>query len=302
MSIIKRRVSFYLLVLKNDKNSKDNKEVKNEIFRIINGLKNIDKNRNAVLFDFDNRDFIFETITGNKGLVFIKIGRKTPSDTVALRNMNTLTSNDVKMKKNESLEVFTYCMLDLKTGVISYIGNNIAPRISILNSFLNNFKTIDDYQFEIVPILDNDIISDVLKKDIIGSIELCVAMPSDDILCNIIDDKNYFYKIDKNSIKTQSITIKISASRNKNLFKDNSFINELLDKFTNSIKSFQIKAKDSDEKMQVYDLLKYHITQTVDLHDNNKGKLAEGDYLTALKKTYDFNLNKISKFIRKNND
>lgn len=307
MSIIKRKVAFYLLTIncvEEDGNSKnlDNIEVKKQFNKIYDTLKVLKKDRRAELVEFDGGKYVIEIVKNNSDVVIIKVGRQNPSDSVALRDEKTLVSERVKMANTQSLEVFTYLMIDFKTCIVSYISTNLAPRITLIREFLDS-KLNKGLHSQISSILTDDIVDVISKKQVINSIKLSIAVPPDEILADKfgIGEKN-FKEIFKNNIKEQIITYECRSVRNKNLLNGTNSVSEaidsILDKFKDSIKLFHIKAKDDNEKMQTYDVMHYNYTKIVDLYDNKKQRLLEEDYIKALEDSYESNKESLKKYCR----
>ena len=56
-------------------------------------------------------DYVVEIMDYANHHAFIKIGQQNPSNTVALRDMSTLETEDVPMRASQSLELYTFCLI-----------------------------------------------------------------------------------------------------------------------------------------------------------------------------------------------
>ena len=130
-----RKVLFYRLSM-NDKQGKiiSPKELEAKFDKIIQEymIKIPNSNRYAISIEKENEIFVIELIKKNNKLAFLKLGIQNASNAVALRNGETLESDEVDIAPNQSLETYTYCLIDFATTIVSYVNTNTSPRISVL--------------------------------------------------------------------------------------------------------------------------------------------------------------------------
>jgi len=140
MAVKSRKVSFYRLVLekhelipgkrKNQIKAIDNDTMEQYFKEIYNNEMNkLKGGSKAVNVETDTSNYVIEVIEYEDSKAFLKIGQQNASYVVALRDTATLESEKVPMKESQLLELFTFCLIDFKTGIVSYIGINGAPRI-----------------------------------------------------------------------------------------------------------------------------------------------------------------------------
>lgn len=308
----KRKVSFYRLSLEKqtyipERNTAqvrilNNNEIeecfqnlyKNKMIDLANGNKAVD-------VDTSNSSYVIEIIEYSEHILFAKIGQQNRANTVALRDKHTLESEDVPMTATQLLELYTFCLIDFGTGIVSYIGINGAPRISAVRELFNKFLyTEENITAKLAAIMTSDILQTLVKKNIISKISFSVAVPSDEILSNTIGLPASDFDALRN-IKTRTAIYKIVANRNKNIFQSSKKLAELIasirTRFGNDLKGLTVNAKDFNESSQSYDLIHYYFTKTVNLGGENHSTLTEDDFKNALKETYNINKDELLKYI-----
>lgn len=293
-----RKVSFYRLGLIQqvvvDKNTiRENHLRNNEIeekFNLIYEEKAFALNDGgrAVTVSTNSNDYVVEVLDYVNHRAFIKIGQQNPSNTVALRDMTTLETEDVPMRDSQSLELYTFCLIDFETGIVSYIGINGAPKISAIRSLFNECLKEENVYASLAAIMTNDILQTLVSKSIISKISLTVAVPEDHILRDIGVDENTFDSLQH--IKTSTATYNVVARRNRNVFRNSTTLGEWIasvkEKFGDNIKKMSANAKDYNEQSQTYDLMQYNFTKTVTLSDSDSVFPTLEKYRDALEDTY----------------
>lgn len=278
----------------------DNSEIFN-IFKNVNMKANLLKNKKrAVSVSTSSSDYVIEIINVDKKIVFLKIGQQNPSSTVALRDVETLDSEDVPMSDTQLLELFTYCLIDFENCIISYIGLNGAPKISAITSFFEKYIE-EDISVKLNSIMTEDILKTIMKKSTISKLEVDVAVPSDEVLSNSLGiDAKTFDRLQ--NIKTSKIKITVVGERNKNIFKASDqlgkYINELQLKLGNRLVGISANAKDINEDIQTYNLLQYNFTKKVALGNNYNNIISESEFKNALMRTYITNKEELEIYTR----
>lgn len=245
---------------------------------------------------------VVEVISINDSMVFARIGQPNSANTVGIRDERTLEINDVPMGPNQNLELFTYCLIDFETGVVSYIGIQGAPKINALGALFSSHDFGRTITARLAAILTDDIIQLIAHKNIIGKISFTVTIPNDDVLANVVDvGANEFDAL--RNVKYREATYDIVANRNKNVFERSSNLSNLVDalvgRFGDGLRKLKVRAKDYTESMQTYDLMDYNFTRKVTLgNPKDHNTLTEDDFLEALKKTYLQNKNDLLKYTR----
>lgn len=293
-----RKVSFYRLGLVQqivvDKNTiRENHLQNNEIeekFNLIYEEKAFALNGGgrAVTVSTNSNDYVVEILDYANHRAFVKIGQQNPSNTVALRDMTTLETEAVPMKASQSLELYTFCLIDFETGIVSYIGINGAPKISAIRNLFNEYLKEENVYASLAAIMTNDILQTLVSKKIISKLSLTVAVPEDHILRDIGVDENTFDSLQH--IKTSTATYNVVARRNRNVFRNSTTLGEWIasvkEKFGDNIKKMSANAKDYNEQSQTYDLMQYNFTKTVTLSDGDSVFPTLEKYRDALEDTY----------------
>lgn len=305
-----RKVSFYKITMEEEKtfgNKKQNTFISadkiEEFFSLIysSKMQPLRNGNKAITVKPSGIIYVIEVVEYNNHRTFLKIGQQNLSNTVALRDSNTLESERVPMKENQLLELFTFALIDFQTGIISYIGINGAPKISAVRAlFDDNINSSNKITTNLAAIMTNDILNVLVRKRIISKISLTVAIPEDDILSAQNIDMDTFDSL--MNIKSQTATYNIVGRRNKNIFESSSklaeFVAAIKMKYGNNLKKISANAKDDNEKSQVYDLMQYNFTKTVSLGYDDCGLVFEDDFKEALINTYNTYKSELLRYIR----
>lgn len=274
-----------------------------EFFKKLYGKKmhELHDGHRAIDLSVSNSEYVIETISFENHRAFIKIGQQNPSNTVALRDRTTLETENVPMTENQLLELYTFCLIDFVTGIVSYIGINGAPRISAIRSlFDKSVEPGENITTHLAAIMTKDILDVLVKKHIISKVSVTVAIPEDKILSDIGLDQKSFDDI--RNIKTRTATYKIVGRKNKNIFSSSGKLAELIAsikiKYGDNLKGLSVNARNENEKSQAYDLLQYNFTKTVILGNADSTLLTLADFSEALVQTYDTYKEELLKYSR----
>lgn len=313
MAITRRKISFYKLVLEktefvNGTNSikttpLDHEQMVKYFEKIFAKTQKLENGNRAALVDTSSEKYVIEFVgySGNRYL-FMKVGRQNPAETVALRDINTLETQLVPMSQTQMLELFTYCLLDFDTGIISYIGLNGAPRISAIREFFNENEQKDGWiNAKIAVIMTQDIIKTILHKKVISKLDLTVAVPDDDILSDKLGLSEKDFDLLQN-VRTKTISYSITAKRNRTVFKSNSelaiLIADLKGKFGDKLKKLSVNAKNPEENSQIYNLLSYSFTKSVQIENDPGQTIDTNGFKNILFEVYDSNKDELLKYSR----
>ena len=308
-----RKVSFYRLSLEKQtlipgSNTVQVKQLSDsdiEVYfkRICAGkMQALANEHKAMNITVSSSQYVIEVISYEEHRAFIRIGQQNPSNTVALRDRTTLETESVPMKESQLLELYTFCLIDFETGIVSYIGINGAPRISaVRNLFDQRIDRGENVSAHLAAIMTDDILDILVKKHIISMLSVTVAVLEDKILSDIGLDRESFDSI--RNIKTKIVTYKLVGQRNKNIFSSSNKLAELIAsvkmKYGNDLKGLNANAKDQGEKSQSYDLMQYNFTKKVDLGKEDSGLLLDDDFKEALLQTYTRYKDELLKYCRK---
>lgn len=306
-----RKVSFYKICLEKYIDIKKDNLIKSislsndeieDAFKYIydNHMRELGNSNKAIDVDTYRTTYVVEVIDYDDKMVYLKIGQQNHANTVALRDKNTLETESVPMSSTQLLELFTFCLIDFKTGIVSYIGINGAPRISAIRSLFDNYLIKEqNIHTSLAAIIASDIVDIIAKKNIISKISVTYAVPSDEVLSDIMGLKEKDFD-NLHNVKTRTASYNITANRNKKVFKNSWEIKRLLalikEAHGDNLKSFSVNAKNYKERSQPYDLLQYSFTKTVDLLGENHTIIQENDFIRALKQTYVSNINELLRY------
>ena len=143
-----RKVSFYRLSLEKQTllprtrtvrvTQLNNSEIEDCFREIYNEkMQVLSDNHKAINITASNGHYVIEAISFEEHRAFLKIGQQNPSNTVALRDRTTLETENVPMRESQLLELYTFCLIDFESGIVSYIGINGAPKISAGRNLFN---------------------------------------------------------------------------------------------------------------------------------------------------------------------
>ena len=310
--IKKRKVSFYKLTQEKhtyikERNTTeirnlDNITIENNFKYIYDNKTNSLSNGNrAITVRHSSNDYVLEIIEFKDHEAFIKIGQQNSVNTVALRDVDTLETERVPMSDTQQLELFTYFLIDFTTGIVSYIGVNGAPKISVIRTlFDEEFVATQSTYTKIASILTTDILNTLIKKKTISKLTVTYSVPEDNILSNSLGvDKNTFDCL--RNVKTRTASLKLVATRNKNILDSSGSLVDLItsikEKFGSNLLGLTANAKDDNEESQPYNLLQYCFTKTVTIGDESS-IITESDFKSALKNTYNNNKDELLRYAK----
>ena len=307
-----RKVSFYRLSLEKQTRlpgmrtvrvtQLNNSEIEDCFREIYNEkMQVLSDNHKAINITASNGHYVIEAISFEDHRAFLKIGQQNPANTVALRDRTTLETENVPMRESQLLELYTFCLIDFESGIVSYIGINGAPKISaVRNLFDQTLKPGENTSAHLAAIMTDDILQVLVRKHIISKVSVTVAVPEDQILSDIGLDIENFDAI--RNVRTKTATYKLVGRRNKNIFTSSSKLAEMIAaikiKFGDNLQGLTANAKDYNEKSQTYDLLQYNFTKTVVLGREDEGLLTLDDFKDALVNTYDLYKTELLRYCR----
>lgn len=298
-----KTVAFYYLEMRQQQKTLSASEVQNYFDEMYySRMHELTNGHRAITVEQHSENYVFEMLEYKKSRLFMKIGRQNPSETVALRDQQTLESEEVPMKKQQMLELFTYCLYDFKTGIISYMGMNSAPKISAVRElFRKSIENLDGMEVQIAAIMTEDIAKLVQKKKIVSKMSVTVAVPSDDVLEKVLGLNMDDFDLEGNQF-TKELTFKITGKRNRNMFLSSESIRGIVDqlqaKHGSNLLKVSANAKNEDEKSQEYDLLHYKFTKKVEIDPGEGNLITELDFKLALTKIYSQNKVELQKYAK----
>lgn len=309
-----RKVSFYRLSL--EKHTAIPKQRRPQITPLTNSeteacfqqiydnqMKKLSNNHKAIDITVYSSHYVIEVMQYEQHQAFIRIGQQNPSNTVALRDSATLETEKVPMRETQLLELFTFCLIDFETGIISYIGINGAPRISAIRTLFDQYLIPEaSIHAVLAAIMTTDILQVVMRKKMIGKLSIVVSIPDDKILGDIGVSEADFDRVSVQNIKTHTATYTLTAKRNSSIFSSSKGLAEIVastkSKFGDNLQKLLANAKDDGEGSQPYDLLQYNFTKTVVFNQDDVAFLTFEDFQAALVNVYTQNKNELVKYSR----
>lgn len=88
-------------------------------------------NHKAINITASNGHYVIEAISFEEHRAFLKIGQQNPSNTVALRDRTTLETENVPMRESQLLELYTFCLIDFESGIVSYMELTGLPKFQL---------------------------------------------------------------------------------------------------------------------------------------------------------------------------
>lgn len=296
-----RKISFFRISLEEHKlidkrnttqiNELSNSETEKLFKEVYNKMTTLKNDHRACNVRTPNNDYVIEAYEYSNHILVARIGQQNTADTVALRDYETLESEDVPMSANQLLELYTFFMIDFETGILSYIGLNGAPKLSAIKQLFDESLFDRSIVAKLSVIMTDDVLDLLTRKDTISKITLSVAIPDDEILSEVVglSKKDFDFL---GNIKTKTATFKLVASKNKNLLKSSNelgaFIGRIKERFGDSVQHINVNAKNIDEKTQTYDLMNYNFTKKVEISGNKSG-FSQDELIEVLKTTYNTN-------------
>lgn len=218
-----------------------------------------------------NGQYYYDFIEFNENEVFLKIGKVNINSSIEIRDKDTYMSGPIDIKDNQQLNTIVYYYMDFTTCIATILSTEgVGYGTAIKKLILDRYKEgISDVVF--ANIISKNIIDVIMKKDIIGTIEYSYAVPSDEILSNDMHvDRDIF--VDIQNKKSMVLTCHLGIERNKSAFDNHHKLLAMFNKVCSvhhSLKSFIVNAKDSDEKMSSFNLLKYRYKDKIEYKEND---------------------------------
>ncbi len=310
MAAIQRKVSFYYLsqeITGDDrrKHSVDLPGIEANFKYIYDKMNILSNGHHAEKILYNNIKFVVEVIQYNteNHLAFVSIGYQNHANTTALRDQTTLELSAVPMGPSQKLELFTYCLIDFSTGVVSHISLTGAPRVGALRAMFDHYLLSEcKTSSSLSAIMSSDII-DMIKNKRSSKIIVSVAVPDDQTLSNRIGvSRNAFDRLQ--NIKKVGYTYTISAKRLRNIFNSPADVGAVVaaikEEHGAELQGLRVNAKGDGEDSQTYDLLQHSLTKKVAFNVEDISSLTPEDFRTSLISCYNANKNDLVRYIPHN--
>lgn len=300
-----RRLKFYLLSMISKSNHRTLNCVDLEAkFQAVvdNLMKPIGATgHKAALIDLSDGTFVIELVKQEDHVSYLKLGINNPVNSVALRDSSTLEANSLRVGPNQSLEIYTFCIIDFETRVLSYVGMNGSPRVSIIKDWLNRILFLD-YYTTLALIYSPDILSVLSKKKRVTTLKVDIAIPSDSELENIGVSEPTFDELRGKLTRTVSYVVR--AGRGKSLIDNPSMIETVFRRILHGVEEESIellKAYGKNEgeiNAQPFDLLDYGVTVSESINRSDYDTGDDESRMKIIRSVYNSKKEDLLSFIR----
>lgn len=312
--MLKKKVSFYKLSIHTNHTTEDhltmvneyltNNQIENVFLRKYENMLVTSTGTHVITLanEATHNTYVFEIISVEDHIAFLRIGRNNDSNTCGIRDMSSLEIDSVPLGQNQHLETYTYCIIDFSICVVAFIEVIGAPTFNSLSTLLGALDENNNSIATLSAILNDDIISKLNQKKVISKISINVAVPNDQVLAQRIGlSMDDFDSLE--NVKTRTATFKIVGPKNRNIFgssgKLSDFLSKLQSKFGAYLRGVHVNARDEGEKMQSFNLLNSLLTQTTYIGDDDgTANYTMENFKEALIRAYSQNKPYIIRYIR----
>lgn len=268
----KKNVYFYELVIKE---SQTEKEIRvNQFKPLIKDIIKQNSINNSIELTYEQTEpVLMDIIEDTEEFLFIRLSRKRLNNSIQKRNYKTRKISDVLAPDEigeNGIELFTYCILGYKHGVLSIVKSKGAPgpeAFSMLFAMHNR-----TYSAETFAIPNNDLIKELLdgKSPQVTRVCFDVACPSAQLLEQAFgfDDQNVISAIKR---KAASMVMEIKPDFRGSLIDEKGIIKALIDALRKNQKRYNtIKItgkKDGRGPSREYDLYEEYFKYPVEIKE-----------------------------------
>lgn len=291
------------------RNVKTNRESNDVLEKIYFSTKDLDEKvtdimenhliRHCIILEQEDQQITLELLNVTDEYIYARIGRMRDIATVHLRNKHTLEATPITKKDGQEFEIFTYVYIDRSNYVISFIHEQGAPSIQKLGNLIGNvYGETENVFSEITSIMIEDAIPLLKKKEQIGTILYKVSVPPDERI-NIDElglTEDQFEALDNQ--KSIDIEVKLVAERNQDAIPDRSKFDTFIKNIINITRRVKVKAKDSNEYMQTYNIVGNPLTKKVKIDFTYPGEEMNKEIERQLRKVYLDHKNEILKYVK----
>lgn len=266
--------------------------------KMMNLIQNYSEN-NCIRLNKEFEDsIVLEVLHYDSHYIYARIGKQKDILSVHLRDQETLVAEKIDKTENQELEIFTYLLIDRENYIISYLREQAAPSIQELSKIISIYFGESNHLYsEISGVIIDDAIPILKQKDIIGSIEYSVTVPSTQRI-NIdqlgLTEDQFEYLSNQKSV---NITVKLVAERNKDSFQDRNRMELFFRNLLQWTRKVKVRAKNEGEYMQTYDIENSPFTRREKFSFDNTAEDIENEIRQRLINVYETNKNDILTYI-----
>ena len=295
-----KKVYFYKIKVANKATNGGKNLNPKEINDIFSQIKGYNLNGDfSYELEFDKEktviEFISVNVHGND--FFGRIGKKEDLNYLHFRSTANHKSKNIDVPDDSYAEKFTYFYYNLDTGILSFLSILGAPNSGKFKRFLDELCK-DFYDVLLIPVSNKNVIEFLKKKDILSGFSLQTTVPVDNFLgCdNLGLPYDAFVKLENAEYITIDVSVK--GKRRKNISQKYGEENPTFDIISSLRKSVpglkaKIKASNSNEKSQNYDVIEELFTYSIDLPEVKESTLFANAMKEALINAYNNSMNAI---------
>lgn len=299
-----KKVYFYKIKIKKKPSKNGNYLNPEEIKKIFCGINGYNEKGEPFSYElkFDADKTVIELLDINDLNVFGRIGKEEDLKYLHLRSGVDYKSQDINVPVGSYAEKFTYFYYNLDTGILSYLSIQGAPNFRKFDRFLNEICN-DVYEINLVPISNKNVIDYLMGKDIIPGFSFKTTVPADEFLgCeNLGLSRDAFVVLENAEFITIDINVKSKKRKNisQKYGKENPVF-KLISRICNSNSELtaKIKARNNNERTQIYDVVEEVFTYSIDLPNVKEDTLFNEAMKNALMEAYNNSVDAIQYMIQ----
>lgn len=241
--------------------------------------------------------------------IFGRLGRKKDISGVQLRDRETYLAQNIEKGQQDDVEIYTYFYIFFekknadRVVTIAYLSSQSAPGIRTLSNLVTRYGDKDHKRLNITPILTQDILQVLKKKDTINSFSYKVSVPADTILKNELNlSEEEFDKF--RNLTSADLVITIGAGRNKDLFEDREILHALVEKIPinkkKQHKELSFRAKNDGELLDDYKYIDNKVVRRIDFdfQSSDTPEARQKEIKDKLFEAYKLNRSSLLSFVR----
>lgn len=287
-----KKVYFYKIKIKKKPSQNGNYLNSEEIKKIFCGISEYNEKGDPFSYKlkYDADKTVIELLDIKDLRFFGRIGKEEDLKYLHLRSGVDHKSQDIDVPVGSYAEKFTYFYYDLDTGILSYLSIQGAPNFRKFERFLNEICN-GMYEINLIPVSNKNVIDYLKGKDIIPGFSFKTTIPADSFLGleNLGLSRDIFRDLDNAEFITINIDVKSKKRKNisQKLGNENPVFN-IIGNICNSNSELKakIKARNNNERTQIYDVVEEIFTYSIDLPNVKEDTLFNEAMKNALIEAY----------------
>lgn len=274
----------------------------NQLKPLLDQILDQNMQNNAILLSRnDVEPVVIDILERNDDFLFARLGKKRLSNSVQRRNYNTLMPSPVLSPReidDNGIELFTYCILGYRHGILSIAHSKGAPNENAFNRLFGYY--MNQYQLDIESVPNSDLINEIYNGNSpeINRIAISIPVPDARLLGQVFNmqDQGILHAIQAN---TNTVVFEVKPELRGSLSGDRNIIRRIIDELRNSRQRFSkviIDAKsETNQRRTSYDLYEEYFKYPIDVleyHTENGRKIeypkedVQADYKLKIARLY----------------